>query len=338
MGAFTTERPESKPSMPWYHRPAFAALISVLFGILGAIAAPLLSGKQLAEVTLGVLAAVAALQLGELWQFHARSPRLASLEDLLTDQTLFDHAQRVLEASTKIAGVAEANPAFAALFQDRRDAALGFTKTTLQELADGTIRIENPDEQYSVAVDLVGGARHTVGTVSYRDEVFWTLAAGARYLEHNSRLIGAGGLVERVFVFDDEHTAISQSPVIVSHASRGVHVWVLPQARTLLTDKEDYVIYDDSAVRHARPVDATGSRKEATLTIGGPIVDQYRQRFNNLKLKSLSAQEYFLDLRDRGMYDGEIPGLNNAPSRAVRRLRAIRGWAALTWDRGQGDT
>jgi hypothetical protein len=296
--------------MPWYQKPALPTLLSVIIGTIGALCAPLVSHEHLLEVAIGLLAGIAALQVGELWQFHARTPKLTRLEEVLSDEILYNHVETIITANAEIEKLATTQQILGSRFRRERERCLESARSTLEELSRGKIRIVDPDAQYKVALDLAASARKSIKTVSYADEEFWTLEAGKRYLDYNESLVKNGGVVQRVFVFDDESSLLAQKDMIQQHIDKGLDIWILPTARMRPADREDFVIYDDIFVRYARPVEFGGSKKEATLEVTPSVRAEFTNRFENLLLRSVPASKYLgqknLDVLPRNDVDPQV--------------------------------
>lgn len=285
--------------MPWYRRPTLPTVVSVAIGITSAWAAELITHEGALRLIIGMLAGVAALQLGELWQVHARTPLLSKLEEILTAPALYRQVETMVEANSRIALLTNRHEVCRRLFEMRRDDCLSTTTIAMQELAGGRLSVSDPDQQYKFAVDLVGLARHSVRAVSYRDEEFWTLLPGARYLELNEKLIAGSGVVQRVFVLESEAKIIAQRSVIETHASKKIEAYVLLPQEQRPADREDFVLYDDSFVRFAQPIEYEGSKKRATLSLDEVDVRRYADKFQDLLLRSVLAKSYFEELDKR---------------------------------------
>jgi hypothetical protein len=300
----------------WYQNPMVPALVGAVFGTVSALLSTFAGHDNLLQIAVGILVGVATLQLGELWQIHARTPRMSRLEGVLSDEVLFKHVETLLDANSAIEEISRHQGSMAEFFRKERQRCLGRALFTLEELKLGRIRINDPDTQYQFAVDLAGAAKKKIETVSYRDEEFWTLAAGERYLQHNEALTGQKGTVERVFIYEDEDSVLQQRDVVRRHIAKKVTAYILPVNRVTDGDRKDYVIYDDRFVRYAETVGVDGSRKTATLDVNELKVEEYRVQFRNLVNRSIPAETYIqmLEASSESEAAAVKPTHENAPS------------------------
>jgi hypothetical protein len=282
----------------WFHRPGVPALASAAFGLLGGWASQLVTNDQAMQLVVGLLTGVAALQIGELWQMHARTPLVAKLEEALVDPLLYQHLEQIITANARLNVRLAPASRYAFTFRRRADECLGEAAHVMDELAAGRLVVSDPDQQFKFSIDLVANARRSVHAVSFRDEEFWESEAGERYLKHNEHLLKRGlyrrrGGVSRIFVFDSDEIILQLKPVIDRHIALGVAVYILPPSVQVPSDLEDFVVYDNQCVRFAEPLEFAGSRKRATLSINPPDVAKYASKFQQMMLRSLPAQAYF---------------------------------------------
>lgn len=285
--------------MPWYERALLPTIIGAAVTIAVIFAAELIDQQIIAlRIIMGLTAGIITLQLGDVWEAHARTPRLAKLEEALTDPVLYERLQTIIDANTESHRLAAHNHTCEALFRERREQALADATIVMQEIAKGKLRVADPDRQYSLAVDLVGLAKSSVKAVSYRDEDFWRMKAGTRYLEFNRALIARHGTVQRVFVLSED-ALISQRSVIETHVAMGIEGHILPPANQQPPDSEDFVVYDDEFVRFAEPLEFEGSAKQATLSVDSTDVARYNRKFSELLLRSVTVNEFYEELDQR---------------------------------------
>lgn len=266
---------------------------SVTFGMIVGWLAEMLSHPDSVQWLMGLVAGVIGLQLSEISRVQARTPLLAKLEGALTDSVLYPHLQKLVDANAEWHRLMAFTPECLPLFEQQRIDLLTRAQISLQEMANGRMSVSDPDQQYVFAIDLVSRAKKKVCAVSYRDDEFWEIEAGVRYLEHNRALIASSGAVQRIFVADDAEKLLSQRQVMEHQIAAGIEVFVIPPARLEPTDKEDFVVYDGRFVRYAEPVEFKGSRKRATLSVDAVEVVQYGNRFTNMLLRSIKATDYF---------------------------------------------
>lgn len=284
--------------MRWFHRPGVPALASAAFGLLGGWASQLVTNDQAMQLVLGLLTGVAALQMGELWQMHARTPLVAKLEEALVDPLLYQYLEQIITAHARLDQRLAPASRYAFTFRRRANECLGEAAHVMDELAAGRLVVSDPDQQFKFSIDLVANARRSVRAVSFRDEEFWESEAGERYLKHNEHLLRRtgprrrGGVV-RIFVLDSDEIIMRLKPVIVRHIALGVTVYILPPSVQVPSDLEDFVVYDDQCVRFAEPLEFAGSRKRATLSVNPPDVARYIAKFQQMTLRSVPAQTYF---------------------------------------------
>ena len=250
------------------------------------------------QLVVGLLTGVAALQIGELWQMHARTPLVARLEEALVDPLLYQHLEQIITANARLNQRLAPASRYAFTFRRRANECLGEAAHVMDELAAGRLVVTDPDQQFKFSIDLVANARRSVRAVSFRDEEFWESEAGERYLKHNEHLLKRGasrrrGGVSRIFVLDSHEIILQLKPVIDRHIALGVTVYILPPNVQVPSDLEDFVVYDDQCVRFAEPLEFSGSRKRATLSINPPDVTRYVSKFQQMVLRSLPAQTYF---------------------------------------------
>jgi hypothetical protein len=294
--------------MRWFQRPGLPTVVSVFISVVATWVSQVVTNDNAMQIALGLLTGIAALQLSELWQMHARTPLVAELEQALTDESLYEPMKKIMAASKRIPDKVPRGHPCHRLFEERKRSAVDQGANIVEELANGRLVVSDPDQQFKFAIDLLALATKHVQAISFRDEDFWESEAGERYLDLNQKLVKREGEVERIFVLDSDESVEAWRPEIERHMRLGVKVYILPPNRKGPDDEQDFVIYDDRFVRKADPVEKSGSRKRATLSVVSVEVNEYRQLFQNLAYRSQLAEAYFAGLDARAtMQPAEPP-------------------------------
>jgi hypothetical protein len=289
--------------MRWFQRPGLPILVSACIAVIAAWASQLVTHDLGVQLTLGLLAGIAVLQVCGLWQSHARTPLQAKLEEALIDEQLYKNLDRIITSSGRLTARLSQGPDCGFLFEARKAECLAGAANVMDQIAAGRLIVSDPDQSDKLAVDLATLARTSMLAISYRDEDFWGSEAGESYLKQNKRLIDKKGEVQRIFVLGSDQMIQRLKPIIDRHTRLGVKTFLLPPVKQTPADHEDFVVVDDAYVRHAEPVEFAGSRKRATLTVEPVDVTRYVAKFQEMLARCQSAEAYF----------GTGPGTFTAP-------------------------
>jgi len=265
-------------------------LLSALVGLAAAMLAKYLETPE-AQLpwVMGILAAIFSMQLRTAIVGAAVTPKLAELERSVAYPEIYDFVVKVLNAWEACKRV-PADPEIARLFRESLEAMTHAPEWT--EVPNGRA-IFGETRELTLITELIGIASKNVDAVSFGDEEFWSRPEGANYLAETARAVQDRGLkVVRIFVLTAEQIRV-QRDSILAHRKAGIECYILDPQVQVQMDKEDFVIYDNKVVRYARALPQSGLLKTAYLSVVPGDLASYRNRFQQMKRRSVEASSYF---------------------------------------------
>ncbi len=238
---------------------------------------------------MGILAAIFSLQLRTAIVGAAITPKLAELERSVAYPEVYEFVLKVLNAWEACKRV-PADPEIARLFRECLEAMTHAPEWS--EVPNGRA-IFGETRELTLITELIGIASKNVDAVSFGDEEFWSRPEGANYLAETARAVKKRGLkVVRIFVLTAEQIRL-QRDSILTHRAAGIECYILDPPVQVQMDKEDFVIYDNKMVRYARALPQSGLLKTAYLSVVPGDLASYRNRFQQMKRRSVEASAYY---------------------------------------------
>lgn len=233
--------------------------------------------------------------------------RMAKIEFGLRSDEQFSKLCAMNDTMGAIASTRLRLATFSDLIRWKEERIFSHWQTALAELSEGLIEIDDAHKELNtneVFLRTIPQAR--VRAVSFEDEEFWGSPEGMSFLNAHKELSASRGVkITRIFIVDGD---IKKYEATFDHQREcGIDVRYLP--RTSITDDsivEDFVIYDDEAVRVGyRAADSTASRsklinKFARITVRRDEVDRYVEAFEFLFKRSFTASGSSPDNRTLG--------------------------------------
>jgi hypothetical protein len=273
------------------NNPIIWALFSVLIGVGVAVSLKLWAGEQLIPIIGGLISTVLSLELGQLFRSYQLTPKLTVLEKSLADSHLYDSFARIISSREALENHLRVYPLCKQFFQERLDSTYARSVAEWQELANGLIVVDDPQRELTWTSDILCIAKTSIRAVSFGDEDYWPRPEGQAYLREQAVLIKRGITIHRVFIVERAKID-SQLDIICRQANEfGIHTYVVYADRLRAEECEDFVIYDDYAVRYARRADNAGTLKVATLSIVPEEARRYINKYNSLQRRSVIDSE-----------------------------------------------
>jgi hypothetical protein len=199
--------------------------------------------------------------------------------------------RQVAEAAWLVLSLWRLSSSTKALNEEVRAIIAADLRSTFFELeAAGTSSVSGAAE-LKCAVSSVAQCRHSMRTISYREDDWWRSSEGGRYLDEQSSLIARGGRVERIFVIPGRGSQVvlnDVSDILDDHARRGILVYVVFEQELpggVFDWVEDFVVYDDHLLRTTTSVPASGLEgRTADLQASPVLVRRALHWFGELKL------------------------------------------------------
>ena len=131
--------------------------------------------------------------------------------------------------------------------------------------AGGTV-LCGPKEEPTLTQAAVAACDQHLRAVSYQDEGWWNSSSGDRYLEHHDLLRQRDVEMTRIFLVGNVGVE-ALLPTLERHVQLGISTYVIDPEIVDEQQWRDVVIYDDTILRVANPVDSDDyDRKTARFT------------------------------------------------------------------------
>lgn len=304
--------------MGYRHSPSAATelFISLLVVVLAVVTVFIRS-----SFILGALGTLALVQtwLLTLWRSRTKSsgdPHESQVEQSLRDPDIYNLVIRMNETRSSVLELSRREPVAGELFRRR------LTELRREDewegMSRGQLTIE-PERELTFNVDALRLARKTVSAVAFQDEDFWPLPAGRSLIEANQEQVLSGVRVVRIFVLAPNRFQ-DQRENIFDQTGAGIECYILPFDHFMTSVVEDFVVYDEKAVRFASPT--LGVLKRATLATDEATVRKYLHRFEYLLAISEPAIQY-LDRLDISLADGNLAAFTTRRALAEQNTPAL---------------
>jgi hypothetical protein len=311
----------------------FWAITSFLVGFAARWLAIKLGGSEGQQLSflIGLVGAVATLQIGNLYRHREISDQLqtlkgaltehttklerhlvlkesvAFLEPAITDERFLETLSQITNAYEEVQNLKQEHPNCVGFFEWKENAIFNSMVPKLQELAQRHIVIDKEAKELTTNRDFLRKLpQHEVRAVSYQDDGFWDEPEGKDFLEAHTIMLAKRVSISRIFILTEEEV-VSQRSVVETQIQMGISVRIILAGKLNDWEREDFVLYDDTYVRFAKLYESTGTNtlKHATLIIGTDKVRDFIERYESLYARSVNATDFYtlLDM-------GETRGLN----------------------------
>ena len=218
--------------------------------------------------------------------------RMAKIESSLMSEDQYGRLCEVNDAMGAIAGARLKLTMFSDLIRWKEERIFSHWHSELSSLSGGVIEIDDARKELNTnEIFLRTIPKRFVKAVSFEDEEFWRSPEGAAFLEAHSEVVRTKGLkIVRIFIIDGDESKYRET--FEQQKAHGIEVRYLSRSQTSDLAPEDFVIYDDDAVRIGfRPHETENKHaklinKFAKVTIRKDEVDQYNETFQFLLTRS----------------------------------------------------
>ena len=218
--------------------------------------------------------------------------RMAKIESSLMSNEQYERLCLLNDAMGAIAGTRLKLATFSDLIRWKEERIFGQWHTALADLSNGIIEIDDTKKELLTnEIFLRTIPRQMVRAVSFEDEEFWNSREGASFLEAHLAVTRAKGVrITRIFIIDENEEKYRTT--FQQQRAHGINVRYVPRSHTAGLHPEDFVIYDDSAVRIGfRPNEEAERRgklinKFARVTVRAREIEHYVETFDVLLKRS----------------------------------------------------
>lgn len=282
------------------HLAVFAALLGVIFGLLGAIFSK--KNEPLLDVIVACVSGIFVIQIGEILRHHSVSKKMQSLERALDSEMAFSYIHAELDFLESIRNVkARFKKAVRFIEEIHIDSYNRFHRK-LHSLAQGIVEIDEVTRELSTNNEFLRELpSRFVRAVSYLDGHFFQTPEGKKLLNTQSELVKNGIANTRIFILTGDPLKDPTVDDIMQQGNEYKITCLVVTEATLRAKHfapEDFVIYDDIYVRRAQWVGYGGSTpitplKTAVLLCGTEDIKQYEDKWVSFEMCSEPADKFF---------------------------------------------